>query len=647
MMADDLGWGDVGYHGGRISTPHIDQLSKRGVRLNQFYVQPVCSPTRGALLTGRYPMRLGLQCGVVRPWATHGLPLDERTLPQALRQAGYVTAICGKWHLGHVTAKYLPTRRGFDHQYGHYNGALDYFTHIRDGGHDWHRDDRPNHDKGYSTNLIGKAASEIIAEHDKSRPLFLYVPFNAPHTPLQAPQEYIRKYADMPNKQRRIFAAMVTCMDDAIGRILKALDEHQYPAEKTLVIFCSDNGGIRRLGSNGELRAGKGTLYEGGVRVPAVMVWKGVLKPGSLVDEPLHIVDLYPTLLRLAGADVVQKKPLDGKDAWDTIAYGGPSPHEFLLHNVTPFHGAIRMGDWKLIHNGHVSANVTQASKKETWELFNIRRDPSEKQDVSRQQPQVTKRLKAKLAALAAEAVEPNIPPNKPPVGFQSPKVWGNAQTEAPPLFDGSTLANWTMLDGQPVTKGWEVIDGMIHLNTQKGRSGHIVTRHEYGDFTLAFEWKIASGGNSGLKYRVRKYGRKTLGCEYQIYDDGKKKLTPNKSAGSLYDLYEPNDMKQLKPAGEFNSSRIVVHGNKIEHWLNGKKILSAIVGDSEWKRRLAKSKFSDVDGFGENRFGQIMLTDHGSEVWYRNIRFEPMAVGPDAKTAIPPSAELSSSEKP
>ena len=236
----------------------------------------------------------------------------------------------------------------------------------------------------------------------------------------------------MPNKQRRTFAAMVTCMDDAVGRILKALDEHRFPAEKTLVIFCSDNGGIRRLGSNGTLRAGKGTLYEGGVRVPAVMVWKSVLKPGGVVDELLHVVDLYPTLLRLAGANVAQKKPLDGKDAWDTIANGRPSPHAFLLHNTTPFHSAIRMGDWKLIQNGHISANITKAPAKETWELFNIRRDPSEKQDVSRQQPQITKQLQAKLAALSAEAVKPNIPPNKPPDGFQSPKIWGHAQANVP-----------------------------------------------------------------------------------------------------------------------------------------------------------------------------------------------------------------------
>ncbi len=427
MMADDLGWGDVGYNGSRIDTPNIDNLAERGVRLTQFYAQPVCSPTRGALLTGRYPMRLGLQCGVVRPWARHGLPLDERTLPQSLSQAGYRTAVVGKWHLGHFAPEYLPTQRGFHCQYGHYNGALDYFTHIRDAGHDWHRNDKPNYDKGYSTNLIGQHAARIIAQHDKTRPLFLYVPFNAPHTPLQAPREYIDRYADIENQRRRIYAAMVTCMDDAVGRIMAALIDHNFSANKTLVFFCSDNGGIRQLGSNGKLRAGKATLYEGGVRVPAVAVWKDKLKPGSVVDEPLHVVDLLPTLLRLAGAKIEQPKPLDGKDAWATIADGRPSPHEFILHNVTPFSGAIRIGDWKLIHNGHVRANATEVSTTESWELFNIREDPSEESDLSQVQPEVVQRLKKKLALLQREAAKPNIAPNKPPDGFRSPKIWGNA----------------------------------------------------------------------------------------------------------------------------------------------------------------------------------------------------------------------------
>jgi arylsulfatase A-like enzyme len=372
-------------------------------------------------------MRLGLQCGVVRPWAEHGLPLDETTLPQMLGQVDYATAIVGKWHLGHIASDYLPTRRGFDRQYGHYNGALDYFTHIRDGGHDWHRDDLPNRDEGYTTDLIGREAVRIIAEHDKSRPLFLYVPFNAPHTPLQAPQSYIEKYAHMHDRNRRVYAAMVDCMDVAIGEILAALDDNEFAPENTLIFFCSDNGGIPRLGSNRELRAGKGTLYEGGVRVPAVMVWKGRLQPGSVVDQPLHIVDLYPTLLKLAGVTLRQQTPLDGKDAWPTISAARPTPHEFILHNVTPYHGAIRLGDWKLVRNGRVSANATKVEGDDVVELFNIATDPSEKQDLSQDHPDVVQRLKAKLDQLAAEAVPANIPPNRAPRDFRVPKIWGHA----------------------------------------------------------------------------------------------------------------------------------------------------------------------------------------------------------------------------
>lgn len=425
IVADDLGWGDVGYHGSEIETPNIDRLAERGTQLDQFYVQPVCSPTRASLMTGRYPMRYGLQCGVVRPWAEYGLPLDEQTLPAVLRDAGYVTAICGKWHLGHVSQDYLPTRRGFSHQYGHYNGALDYFTHDRDGGHDWHRNDKALHEEGYTTDLIGREAANVLATHDKSKPLFLYVPFNAPHTPLQAPDETIAKYASMKDKQRRTYAAMVDRMDRAVGVIVATLEQHEFPAERTLILFCSDNGGIPSLGSNRELRDGKGSLYEGGVRVPAIAVWDSVLTPNSHVNEPLHIVDIYPTVLGLAGVAPQQAKLLDGRDAWQTIAQGKPSPHEFILHNVTPFHGAIRVGDWKLIHNGHVGANVTAAAKNETWELFNIREDVSETKDLKEQEPATFERLRQQLAKLSSEAAPANTPPNQAPAGFRVPKVWG------------------------------------------------------------------------------------------------------------------------------------------------------------------------------------------------------------------------------
>src|SRR5687767_5102460 len=265
IIADDLGSGDVGWRGGEIKTPNLDKLAMAGARLEQFYVQPVCTPTRAALLTGRYPMRHGLQVGVVRPWAQYGLPLDERTLPQALKEAGYETAICGKWHLGHFRPEYLPTRRGFDHQYGHYNGAIDYFKHERDGGLDWHRDDQALREEGYSTALVAAEAAKLVREHDPSgRPLFLYVPFNAVHGPHQVPEKYKRPYGDLP-EPRRTYAGMCAAMDEGIGAILAALDEKKLRSS-TLIFFASDNGGPSpgKVTSNGPFRAGKGTLYEGG-----------------------------------------------------------------------------------------------------------------------------------------------------------------------------------------------------------------------------------------------------------------------------------------------------------------------------------------------------------------------------------------------
>jgi arylsulfatase A-like enzyme len=426
ILADDLGWRDVGYHGGEIATPHIDRLAREGTRLNQFYVQPVCSPTRSSLMTGRYPMRYGLQVGVVRPWANYGLPLEERTLAQALKEAGYFTAICGKWHLGHLSREYLPTARGFDHQYGHYNGALDYFTHVRDGGLDWHRNDEPVREEGYTTDLLADEAVRLIERHDNSRPLFLYVPFNAVHSPFQAPPSYIDKHKHIGKRRKRIYGAMVTCMDDAIGRIVAALDARRL-RDDTLIVFCSDNGGVGAVADNGRLRGRKAQLYEGGIRVTALAVWPGVLEAGAVVDEPLHIVDMYPTLLGLAGAKLDQPLPLDGKDAWPTIAHGKPSPHEDILLNVTPANGAIRAGRWKLVHNGNIGANAAGAEPEENvCELFDLAEDPYEKNNLAEKHPEKLEALKRRLSRYAHAATRPNIPPNRMPSDFKVPKVWGH-----------------------------------------------------------------------------------------------------------------------------------------------------------------------------------------------------------------------------
>ncbi|MGE0756377.1 MAG: sulfatase-like hydrolase/transferase [Pirellulaceae bacterium] len=435
LLADDLGWSDVGYHGSEIRTPQIDRLAQAGARLEAFYVQPVCSPTRAALMTGRYPMRHGLQVGVVRPWAQYGLPLEERTLAQALGDAGYTTAICGKWHLGHFQPAYLPTRRGFRHQYGHYNGALDYFTHERDGGFDWHRDDQVCRDAGYTTELLGDEAVRLIEQQDSRTPLFLYVPFNAPHTPLQALPEHLQQYQHLADPQRRTYAAMVHAVDEQIGRIAAAIEKRGM-LDQTLFIFSSDNGGpIRQGATNGKLRAGKGTLYEGGTRVAAWACWRGQIPAGTQVDVPLHMVDWFPTLCGLAGASLDQPLPLDGRDAWAAITQGAPSPHDAILLNTTPRGGAIRVGNWKLVVNGGVQegdeAAVPAGKKKKKAksvegqgvELFDLARDPGEQQNLAREHPETVAELQKRLDALARQAVPPKSAPKA--AGFVSPAVWG------------------------------------------------------------------------------------------------------------------------------------------------------------------------------------------------------------------------------
>jgi arylsulfatase A-like enzyme len=432
ILADDLGYADVGFNGGReIATPRLDRLAASGARLEQFYAQPVCSPTRAALMTGRYPMRHGLQVGVVRPWAQYGLPLEERTLAQALKQAGYTTAILGKWHLGHFEPAYLPTRRGFDFQYGHYNGAIDYFTHERDSGHDWHRQDRASYDEGYSTQLLAQEAVRFVSAQTSGRPFFLYVTFNAVHAPHQAPDVYKKPYEKLA-EPRRTYAGMLAAMDEGVGQILDAL-ERSGLGENTLVVFSSDNGGPepRRVTDNGPLRAGKGTLYEGGVRVAASVAWRGHIKPGTVVTEPLHMVDWYPTLLNLAGATLEQKLPVDGRDAWATIAAGQPSPHAEILINAAPMGGALRAGSWKLVlnGNGHNAEVVLRENGREVSsapaqiELFDLAADPGERRNLAEAHPEKVKELRARYEALAKQGVPPKLKPRDP--DFKTPRVWG------------------------------------------------------------------------------------------------------------------------------------------------------------------------------------------------------------------------------
>ncbi len=409
FLVDDLGYADCGFNGGKdIRTPNIDKLAKEGAVLKSYYVQPVCSPTRSALMTGRYAIHTGVY-NVVRPGAPWGLPLAERLLPQALKEVGYTTAICGKWHLGEFQSNYTPTHRGFDHQYGHYFGALDYFKHDRDGKMDWYRDDKPLVEEGYTTHLVAKEACRLVREQAADKPLFLYVPFNGIHSPHQVPDSYTEPYKDLP-KLRQTIAGMLSAVDEAIGQITAALDE-KGQRQNTLIIFSSDNGGPGpgNATMNTPLRAGKGTLYEGGIRVCSFATWPGKIPAGITIDEPMHAVDWFPTLVKLTGAPAEQNLAPDGLDIWPVLTQGAKSPHEALfLPGMAPEKMALRMGDWKLLLNpSDKDAEEAKGSEKSSgkMELYNLASDIAEKTNLAASQPEKLAEMRARLDAIIKDAV--------------------------------------------------------------------------------------------------------------------------------------------------------------------------------------------------------------------------------------------------
>ncbi len=411
IVADDLGWKDVGFHGSDIATPNLDALAKGGARLEQFYAQPMCTPTRAALMTGRYPFRYGLQTAVILSGHTYGLATDEWLLPQALKEAGYRTAIVGKWHLGHGDRKYWPKQRGFDSQYGPLIGEIDYFTHAQHGVIDWYRDNRRVKEPGYSTTLLGNEAVKVIESSKPTQPLYLYLAFNAPHTPYQAPQAYLDRYKHIEDPARRAYAASITALDDQVGRVVAAL-ERKGMRDNTLIVFQSDNGGTRNAMfagegdmskikipcDNGPYRDGKGSLYEGGTRVAAFANWPGHIKPGSVVGEMMHVVDMYPTLVGLAGGSTARSKPLDGLDMWPTISGGTPSPRTEVVYNVEPFRAGVRQGDWKLIWRSPLPEGV---------ELYDIAKDPGEATNLAAAHPDKVAALRKRANELAGQMEKP------------------------------------------------------------------------------------------------------------------------------------------------------------------------------------------------------------------------------------------------
>ncbi len=425
ILADDLGYADVGFNGGKtFATPNVDRLAATGINLTDFRACPMCSPTRAGLMTGRWPLRFGLMRAVVPPWSPHGLPASEKTLPELLASAGYEQrGIIGKWHLGHARREFLPLSHGFTHFYGHYNGAIDYFTHEREGECDWHRDHRTVREEGYSTDLLGVEAGRFIREAPPGKPWFLYLPFNAPHSPYQAKTEDLARYPQLKQPDRRAYAAMVDCMDQAIGRVLAAV-ESRSDATNTLILFFSDNGGISRVGSNKPWRGGKLTVYEGGTRVCAAIRWPaGGLTGGRHFSGRIGYIDVLPTMLAAAGAK--SPEDVDGINVLPAL-HGEmrlPERHWFsYLHQSESADASVHDGQWKLVAHG--DAFTEQPANETKVELYNLDSDPAEQTDLASERPEVVSRLSQRLREFG-KLRKPGVGAyDEGRAGFRAPKDW-------------------------------------------------------------------------------------------------------------------------------------------------------------------------------------------------------------------------------
>ncbi|XP_042860608.1 arylsulfatase B-like [Penaeus japonicus] len=375
IVADDLGWNDVSWHNPQVLTPHLENLARGGVILEQSYVQPICTPTRSALLTGRYPFTLGRQHGVLWPKEPTGLTLKATLLPESLKEVGYSTHAVGKWHLGFCSWRYTPTRRGFDTFYGYYTGAEDYFHHFRpqvgrkempnyitsqshkkkDGarfGYDFRNNTTPDLsvDGTYSTYALASYVEDLLASRSPADPMFLYLPFQSVHSPLQVPENYTRPYRYIKHKQRRTKLGMVTAMDEAVGRVVSALKSSGH-YNNSVIVFTTDNGGPTvSAGNNWPLRGNKSTLWEGGTRGAAFVHSPLLQNPGTVSHKLVHVTDWYETFMGLAGGKA--SEDTDGFDQWAALDGRSRSPRTHMIYNIdntTEFSGGIRFGDYKLL----------------------------------------------------------------------------------------------------------------------------------------------------------------------------------------------------------------------------------------------------------------------------------------------------------
>ena len=403
LLADDLGWADLGFRGSDIETPHIDRLARNGLSLDRFYSMPICTPTRSALMTARDPMKLGTIYAGFQPWQNGGVSPEEHFMPQSFQAAGYQTAMIGKWHLGHTIEPHHPNSRGFEHFFGHLNTQIDYYDYTVAKGYDLQENgqsvQRPD---SYATELHAAEAVKYLAEiRDPDKPFFLYVPFLAPHAPMQAPKALEQKYKHRRNRPftKRTYAAMVDSLDHAVGRILDSLDR-QGLTDNTLILFFSDNGGLEAFGAdNGPFRGGKLETFEGGIRVNALLHWPKIIAAGQVSDDVISVLDIFPTLAQAANIPMGNDKALDGQERWRALMKSGQDPRNGDLYFASnspifnKYHLALMESRWKLVQ---IIDHQSQSTNVENF-LFDLPNDEGETQNLAEQHPEQVARMAEKI----------------------------------------------------------------------------------------------------------------------------------------------------------------------------------------------------------------------------------------------------------